>query len=97
MKSANRKHTVNIQGYTYEADLHCAGCTKRRNDQRPFDLRPNGWPDFSPGTDENGLPYAAEDNEGNLIHLVFSTDEMSDNHCGDCGCEIDVNVVSPVY
>lgn len=85
---------MNVQGYTFEADLHCVECTQRRNTEKPFDLRPSDWPDYSPGNDENGLPYAAEDREGNLIHPVFSIDEMSDNHCGDCGCEVNVNVVS---
>lgn len=92
-KQWREDNTMRITGYTFEADLHCVECTLARHNRKPFHLRPKDWPDYIPGKDENGLPYAAQDREGNLVHPVFSTDEMSGNHCGDCGCEVDCNVV----
>lgn len=85
---------MKITAYTFEADLHCIDCTLTRHTRKPFALRPADWPDYQRGKDENGLPYAAQDIEGNLVHPLFSTDEMSDNHCGDCGCEVVCNVVA---
>ena len=34
--------------------------------------------------DDHGIEYDFVDDEGNLIHPVFSTDETDFTHCGDC-------------
>ncbi len=76
---------MRVIGYTFEADQHCVGCTIKRHAEKPFELGdPLGRGE---GSDENGLPYAAEDNEGNAVHPIFSTDEV-ENYCGDCGGEL---------
>jgi hypothetical protein len=73
-----------VIGYTFEADVHCVQCTLERHRTHPFALEyPEGM-DKRP--DENGLPYAAVDTEGNSVHPTFSTDEnATEEHCGDCG------------
>lgn len=77
---------MRVIGYSFEADMHCVECTLARNRERPFSLDdPLG---FGKGCDENGLPYAATDSEGNAVHPVFSTDE-GEECCGDCGASLE--------
>ena len=71
--------SVNAIGYAYEADVHCPACTVARYKNGGFNPGPHG-----PGEDEHGIPYGAEDNEGNILHAIFSTDEGAEV-CGDCG------------
>lgn len=77
-----------IVAYTYEADVHCPACARKRfapalTGCGPADL--TQWHE-----DEHGLPIEATDREGNPVHPVFSTDERGDSltHCGDCGAEL---------
>lgn len=80
-----------IEAYTYEADTHCIACTVARWRAGGFKLQA----DHAEGdaTDEHGLPYAAEDNEGNPVHPVFANDEGAIDEtgrdlgmiCGTCG------------
>lgn len=95
MMRPEKEERMRVIGYTYEADCHCVECTLKRHEQRPFELSdPLG---IGEGNDENGLPYAATDHEGNAVHPVFSTDDCGwmdsegqwhADYCGDCGCEI---------
>lgn len=72
---------MRVIGYSFEADCHCVDCTLKRHEQRPFDLTdPLG---YGGGVDENELPYAATDDEGNAVHPIFSTDD-GEEYCGDC-------------
>ena len=73
---------MRVIGYTFEADCHCVRCTLARYQEKGFDILRGPT-----GTDENGLPYAAQDYEGNTVHPIFSTDEGQEC-CGDCGEEI---------
>ena len=68
-----RRKAWAIDAYTYEADTHCVACTIARWQAGGFKVQA-GHPEGA-GTDENGVPYAAQDNEGNLIHPVFASDE----------------------
>lgn len=74
-----------IIGYVYQADTHCIACTQARR----FDLDPD-HPHASPGVDENGVSLAAIDDERNLVHPMFSTDETPPRgeYCGVCFDEI---------
>ena len=80
-----------IDAYTYEADTHCVACTLARWQAGRFSLQ-SDHPDGT-DTDEHGVPYAAQDNEGNSVHPVFATDEgaVDDSGrnlgmaCGTCG------------
>lgn len=77
---------MKIIAYTFEAAVHCVDCTLARHAKHPFALTdcPEGT-----GNDETGLPYAAEDREGNPVHPVFSTDEITAVECcDDCLCPI---------
>lgn len=91
---------MRIIGYTYEADCHCVGCAKERASGTPVghSVGPNAVkhagfklaasslnaPD-SEAIDEHGISIHAEDNEGNRIHPMFSTDEqLEPQYCGDC-------------
>jgi hypothetical protein len=71
---------MKVIAYTYEADIHCIDCTRKRYESGGF----------------NGI-YDSLDNEGNLIHPLFDTDEwqeldesfIAENPiqylaCGDC-------------
>ena len=82
--------------YTYEADTHCIPCTVKRFAY--FDHTGNVWAGGSlVKVDWYGVYLDQQDNEGNLVHPVFSTDEwqefdksfLADNPtqylaCGDC-------------
>lgn len=73
----------NIIGYKFEADLHCVPCTKIRHKHYPFAL--TDPMQLGTGEDENGIPYAAADVEGNGVAPIFSTDDgYCDDVCGDC-------------
>ena len=86
----------NILAYTYEADYHCIDCTRKRFFY--LYVEPNrSIVTTNSETDENGILYTQDDNEGNRVHPVFSTDEWqeldegytSENPtqylaCGDC-------------
>lgn len=78
---------MKVIAYTFEADLHCIDCTLKRHAAGRFTMAdPLG---LGSGKDENGVPYAATDREGNAVHPLFPTDEMSFNVCGDCMQEIE--------
>lgn len=70
---------MRIIGYTFEADCHCISCTQKRHMEQPFPAA------GIHRKDEHGLPQDAQDNEGNPIHPMFSTDEqLEPQYCGDC-------------
>ena len=74
---------MEVIGYTYEADAHCVSCTQKRKFKLSLDCLNKS------NTDSNGICIHAIDNEGNLIHPIFSTDEQLEPlHCGDCHEEI---------
>ncbi len=55
-----------IVAYTFDADQWCPQCTLERFcDGSGDDVE----------VDENGVPFDAEDSEGNPVHPVFSWDE----------------------
>ena len=70
---------MRIIAYTYEADYHCIECTNKR-----FAYYHTGDVRFSDATDKavkvdwNGIYVDQLDNEGNLVHPVFSIDEWYD-------------------
>ena len=82
---------MRIIAYTYDADYHCIDCTRKRFGDSKGDLAiTNGqkWCDAL---------WPTLDNEGNMVHPLFSTDEwqelddsfLADNPtqylaCGDC-------------
>jgi len=87
---------MTITAYTYEADTHCIACTRKRffylyQSPNTSIITTNSEVDI------NGIRYAQEDNEGNRIYPIFSTDDfweydpgfLVDNPtqyltCGDC-------------
>lgn len=72
-----------ILAYTYDADVHCPACTLHNFHIGQLTMtRPSA-------NDEHGVPLTLIDREGNPVHPVFTTDEHSFTHCGDCGEEID--------
>lgn len=85
-----------IIAYTYDADVHCVSCTKRRfapKDKRHCEPAAYGFNQRVRGSfnriertplDEHYVPVYAADSEGNQVHPVFSTDEHEFTHCGDC-------------
>lgn len=83
------RHATTVIGYTYEADCHCIACTVKRHAAGGFkvDLQ---HPHAQPGDDANGVPYAAQDREGNLVHPILADSEPGDagDYCGECGDEI---------
>lgn len=75
---------MNVIAYTYEADVHCPGCTK---DRAPT-LRLDHNHPYAMGTsmqDENCIEYDLVDVLGNLISPIFSTDQHEFTNCSDCG------------
>ena len=83
---------MNIIAYTYDADTHCIDCAVKRNES-------NGFTGLykEMGMNNATVLVGLLDNEGNLVHPVFSTDEwqeldesfLVDNPtqwlaCGDC-------------
>jgi hypothetical protein len=90
---------MRVIGYTYEADYHCPDCAKARHAAGGFECKPASVADDVNKLDEWDIPYCAHDGEGNLIHPIFSTDELpchipaeaggySPVACGDCGAVI---------
>jgi len=75
-----------IVAYTYNAGIHCPACAAAAHEKGRF----RDAPGLPPGTDEHGLPYAAADSEGNLVHPVFSTDEppVEGWYCETCDAVI---------
>jgi hypothetical protein len=67
-----------IVAYTYDADYHCVECAgnEHADDDAADDT-----------TDANGIPYDAEDSEGNNVHPVFAGQMDGDTveRCTDCG------------
>lgn len=65
---------MNVEAYTYDADVHCINCAIAR-----FGQDDNGW-----------VPIDAEDSEGNPVGAVFDSncDEADWAHCGTCGEEL---------
>lgn len=77
---------MKLVGYIYEADHHCIACTLKRHATQPFALTDPLH--LGPGLDENGLPYAATDSEGNSVYPLFDTEETEPIFCGDCHDDI---------
>ena len=90
------KHATDIIAYTYEADYHCIDCTVKRFSDKHGSSRK-----FTNYTDSNGIwddpEFPTLDDEGNLVHPVFVSDEwqefdegfLSENPtqylaCGNC-------------
>lgn len=71
-----------IVAYTYDADHHCTECAKKTHGATLADLDPDQL-----DVDANGIPFDAEDSEGNQVHPVFpgDCDEETVTTCGDCG------------
>ena len=70
---------MTIIAYSYEADIHCVECAKKR-----FVVESD-----LVTRDEHGLPVNVHDREGNHVHPIFSTDEQLDApFCGDCHAKI---------
>ena len=81
-------NAADVIGYTYQADCHCINCTLKAWDEGKFYFKGKprkgqGTIHLDEGRDENGLPYEAEDSEGNRVHPIFG-DEESECVCGDC-------------
>ena len=72
---------MKIIAYTYEADVHCVGCSIKRFGLTSLECQKIP---MTVDTDQNGIPIGASDSEGNTIHPIFSTDEQLELHCGDC-------------
>ena len=80
-------NATDVIAYAYDADIHCIPCTLARYRAKQFAMTdPLG---YGPGRDENGLPYAAADSEGNAVHPLFATEAEAPEFCGDCGEHID--------
>jgi hypothetical protein len=74
---------MRIIAYTYDADIRCPDCARNRF------CSPEAKQAPADDIDEHGLLLVQEDREGNVIHPVFSTDELGSlNHCADCHTEI---------
>jgi hypothetical protein len=94
---------MRIIAYTYGADYHCIDCTTRNKKfQRTLCIHYIQGKPCNNCRDSNGLLYEQKDNDGNLVHPLFSTDEwqeldpsfLEDNPtqylaCGDCHKTID--------
>ena len=76
---------MKIIAYTYDADIRCAECAIKQFAQESRLFNALYTKDVLRRlVDENGIPNAQKDSEGNFIRPVFSTDEMAHGHCGDC-------------
>lgn len=78
---------MRIIGYSYEADCHCVECAQKRFGHSPQSILTAcvSLPIAAVEFDEHGLPDRQDDNEGNPVHPIFSTDEqLEPQHCGDC-------------
>jgi uncharacterized protein YuzB (UPF0349 family) len=66
--------TMDVIGYTYDADTHCPACSIAR-----FGADANGW-----------VPEGVADSEGNEPGAIFTHSESdTPGSCGDCGADID--------
>ena len=86
---------MKILAYTYDADIHCIECSKKKfgpllmtagGERGCFKLAVGGrskdkWIEKK-DLDENNIPFEQKDSEGNLIRPVFSLE--SPECCGDC-------------
>lgn len=77
---------MKIIGYTFEADCHCVSCAQKRFGYSPAAMADAlKLPIAAVEFDEHGLPVRQEDNKGNPIHPMFSTDfQLVPQACGDC-------------
>lgn len=78
---------MSIIAYSFNADVHCPGCTKAREQSLRLDHN-HPYAIDALMLDEHGIEYDLVDNDGNLIHPVFDTDEHEFTACSDCGEEI---------
>jgi hypothetical protein len=78
-----------VIAYVFNAGIHCPNCASKAHASGAFAQAPESLA-LLPGTDENGIPYALVDGEGNPIHPVFVTDEhpATGVYCDTCGAEI---------
>lgn len=83
-----------IIAYTYDADVHCIDCTRKRHSlwalQRKYPgiyVKADG--DHLVAVDEHGVADYSCDSEGHAIHPVFTTDEHDFTYCGDCCKELE--------
>lgn len=87
---------MRIIAYTYEADFHCPSCAEKRfgHGEKAGRAALN-LPLAAVEFDEHWIPLRQEDDEGNEVRPVFSTDELpcdlpaeaggySPVVCGDC-------------
>ena len=75
-----------VIAYTFDADVYCPDCAALAYKKNI--LVPSAdYHKLPLGTDEHELPYALQDSEGNPVHAVFSTDDISAEGlwCGCCG------------
>lgn len=73
-----------IVAYAFEAALHCPGCTRERAQHMVLD-HTHPYATGRSDVDAHGIEHDLVDREGNLIHPVFSTDEIQpDDSCDDC-------------
>jgi hypothetical protein len=72
-----------IVGYAYDAAVHCVSCTKEAHGREEFYVTlPRGTED---DFDMHDLPMQMEDQEGNEVTPVFSTDDGAEMQtCDDC-------------
>ena len=92
---------MEIIAYAYEGNFHCIDCTRNR-----FSDTPASRIKWTYEVDENGVwndsQFPTLDNEGNLVHPLFSTDKWQELDevflggnltqylaCGDCGTTFD--------
>lgn len=77
---------MRIIAYAYSSDVHCPTCTIARFGLTTAQLQ------SVPGTvetDSNGISIHQEDDEGNPLGTIFSTDEQLEPlFCGDCRNQI---------
>jgi hypothetical protein len=78
-----------VIAYTFNAAHHCPDCAVKAHANGALAQAPESLA-LPQGTDENGIPFALIDGEGNPIHPIFDTDETpaSGVYCDTCGTEI---------
>ena len=71
---------MTVIAYTYEADYHCIDCTRARYQSNGFyDRYGKQWRwDYGGQLDWNGVVIVLYDNEANMVHPLFSTDEWQE-------------------
>ena len=78
---------MRIIGYTFDAATYCPACAMVAYESGDLDVDRNAWRDLNVGTDENGLPDALTDSEGNEVGVVTDVDEGT-HYCADCAEEL---------